>query len=282
MLMKEFKKYVLEEKSKKTAQAYIADVKQFVDWLEEKGVNPLKLEQKDMKNYTEFIQNTGIKAGTANRKLVSVRQYLLWLYKESGAEVDRPVPRIDQVKIQRQPYLEDILTKAEFDRIVIAAEKAGDLRAVAILYCLLYTGCRVSEVLQIQTDILNKEYLTVIGKGNKTREVPVHKDLPMKILPWLRARKARPSNPYLFPGHGNQPLHRQSVNAMCKKYAGKARIKLTKAHPHNFRHLTAIELLKNDCDIVEVGDILGHSDPKTTAIYLRKTKEALKNSISKI
>ena len=70
-------------------------------------------------------------------------------------------------------------------------------------------------------------------------------------------------------------MTRRSVDRLVKKYGRLARIKLSKAHAHNLRHLYAFSLVERGLTLDEIADLLGHTDINTTRIYSRKTKKQL-------
>ena len=273
----EYEQHRLLDKSKNTVDAYKTDLKQFFDFIGEKDLVDVK--NPDIENYKNMLLSTGYKPMTVNRKLVSLRQYIDFINKNE--EIDLKIfLEIKQMKIQRQYALEEMLTKAEFDRMVKYAQDEEDLRSVAIFKTMYYTGMRVSEMLTMKIQDIYKEDVTIIGKGRKAREIPMHEKLYEILNNYIRVRKAQPDNPYVFNGHGIGHLQRQRVNEIVKKYAGLAKVKLSKAHPHNFRHLTAIMLLDLGYKLSEIADFLGHSSVDTTRIYTRKTKKEKRQMIN--
>ncbi|WP_145993169.1 tyrosine-type recombinase/integrase [Tepidibacter mesophilus] len=186
------------------------------------------------------------------------------------------------IKIQKQEYLDELLEMTDFDRLVRIAIREKDLRAVALFYALYLTGMRVSEVLQLKVSDVANDYITVIGKGEKARDVPITDDLREYIKDYIRDRK-QPIGGSLFVNKNNDNvMSRQSIDNLIKKYAGMAKVKLSKAHAHNFRHLAGIRMMEEGFTIDEVADVLGHGNINTTRIYTRKTKKQLRKAMSRL
>src|SRR6056297_1739671 len=173
-----------------------------------------------------------------------------------------------------------MMTVADFKRLVRLAERADDPRAVAVFYTLFMTGMRVSEMLQLRLEDVKENIVSVKGKGTKYRDVFIPIKLKKYWARYLRIREG--TDPVaMFTGPCG-PMNRQTVHRIIKKYAGRARVKLKKAHAHNFRHLCALEMIRNGLTISEVADILGHSDINITRIYTRKTEKQLLKAINKM
>jgi len=173
-----------------------------------------------------------------------------------------------------------MMSVADFKRLVRFAELANDHRAVAVFYTLFLTGMRVSEMLQLTLENSKDSIISVRGKGTKYRKIFIPVKLKKYWANYLRVRED--TDPVAFFTGPCGAMNRQTVHRMTKKYAGRARVKLKKAHAHNFRHLCALEMIRNGLTISEVADILGHSDINITRIYTRKTEKQLLKAINKM
>lgn len=270
----------LKKKSPNTVKAYIADLKQFFAFID-KDLEDVKHD--DIVRYTQYLlsqinkrKNKPLEPKTVNRKLVSVRQYIDWINKNEMIDINIFID-IELIKIQKQEYLDEVLTKTDFDRIVRAAEKDGNMKAVAVFNTLYFTGVRVSELTQFTVGDIKTGEKFVRGKGNKYRRVVIPEKLKAILLPYIKQRGLK-NNQYLFINDtNNNPMQRQSIHNMIKSYAGQARVKLSKAHAHSFRHLCALRMIEEGATLDEVADILGHSNINTTRIYTRKTGKELRN-----
>jgi len=274
----DYKAYKQQDKSKNTVDAYISDLEQFFKFCK-KDIEDVKNEDTEM--FKEYLLKVKIKPKTVNRKLVSIRQFYEYI-NSNREQNDRIFLSVKLIKIQKQEYLEEVLSKSDFDRLIKAAEEKGDNRAIAIFYGLYLTGMRVSELLQICVDDVEKENIDVKGKGSKYREILIPDRLNSIWNEYLKARECK-DNPMLFLNLNNRTtMNRQSVHNLIKKYAGIAKVKLSKAHAHNFRHMYCFRLVDKGLDLGTIADLAGHTDINTTKIYTRKTKKELLKTIKEL
>ncbi|NOH17269.1 tyrosine-type recombinase/integrase [Clostridium cochlearium] len=187
--------------------------------------------------------------------------------------------KVKELKIFNKPYSEDILSNGEVERILKYAKIADDKRAVAIVTILYLTGMRVSELLSLKLyDIADT--VMVCGKGDKYREIFISPKAIKAINDYIENERLDNSE-YLFTGLQGAICSR-TVDHEIKKYAGKARIKLAKAHAHNFRHSFCTNLVKMGVSLDIVAELAGHSSIDTTRIYTKRSKKELYDVISKL
>lgn len=277
-LIQSFKESKLKKKSKNTVEAYISDLNQFFTYLEN-GFDSVTND--DIENYKRFLLSKCMMPKTINRKLVSIRQFIEYL--NTSKEYDKKLCiEIEQLKVQKQEYLEELLTISDFERLVRLAEREEDYRAIAIFYTLYLTGLRVSELITLKVSDKDKKTIVVKGKGDKYRDIFVPERLVDYLNQYIKVRKHNPTD-YLFLNDiQNTPMSRQSIHNEIKKYAGLSKVKLSRAHAHNFRHLYCLRLVEKGLTIDEIANLAGHTNINTTRIYTRKTKQDLVNVIKKL
>ena len=277
--LEQFKENEKKNKSVNTVCAYMTDLKQFKSYFK----NDLELlTEEDINQYKLYLMNKRrLKAKTITRKLISIRRFIEYINSQDTF-INKIYIEIETIKIQRQEYLEDILTYNDYERLIRAAEKENDVRAIAMFSTLYLTGMRVSELLQMNVSNIKDKTFSVVGKGDKVRDIFVADQLIDNANKYIKQRKHKEDD-FLFLNENNDnPMSRQSVHRLIKKYAGKAKIKLTRAHAHGFRHLCGYRLIEKGMSLDEVADILGHADINTTRIYTRKTKKDLIKTINKL
>lgn len=164
-------------------------------------------------------------------------------------------------------------------RIINASNKNNDIRATTLFYTMFYTGARVSEVLQIKASDINKDSITIKGKGNKYRELLIPKKLKTQWLKYMEVRNN--ASEYLFTGTRGA-INRQTVHNLIKLYTGKARgINKGIAHAHAFRHLYAQNLATLGVAPVVISQLLGHT-LNITGLYMQISKKDLLKVINQL
>ena len=157
-----------------------------------------------------------------------------------------------------------------------------------LLEVLYATGMRVSELvsLPVQSVLEQNQYISVLGKGNKERIVPLTAKAAKLLDEWLIERefslkKGRTSK-WLFPSSsGSGHLTRDGFFKSLKKTAILAGISPEKVSPHVFRHSFASHLIAHNADLRSVQQLLGHADIATTEIYTHIQVDRLKKTVEK-
>lgn len=161
-----------------------------------------------------------------------------------------------------------------------------DLTLMSILYD---TAARVQELIDIRVgDVVlgNPAVLTLTGKGNKIRRVPIMKNAVLLLQNYLTENKLK--QPWkngipLFVNNQHNKLTKEGVAYIVNKYVKLARKSSTIVPPkvkvHMFRHSKAMHLLQAGVNLIYIRDFLGHVDVKTTEIYARTDTETKRKAI---
>ena len=163
-----------------------------------------------------------------------------------------------------------------------SGKKAQQIRDQAILEILYASGMRVSELADLKTTSIDYDvgFVRAVGKGSKERIIPLGKMAREAVQKYLlRARSQllkKGTNDVLFLSRLGKKISRQSLWAVIKFYARKAKIKKT-IKPHTLRHTFATHLLEHGADLRSVQEMLGHADISTTQIYTHVDNERLKS-----
>jgi integrase/recombinase XerD len=174
-----------------------------------------------------------------------------------------------------------LLSTAEADVSVEAPPQKQEaaLRLYVLLELLYATGMRVSELVGLRRAAVMRDasFLTIIGKGNKERIVPVNDRARDATKTWLAAT---PPTPWLFPANGEDGhLSRQVFARDLKGLASRAGISSARVAPHVLRHAFASHLLQGGADLRVVQTLLGHADISTTQIYTHVLDEKLRTLV---
>jgi len=290
--------------SKNTLSAYTRDLDRYSNYLIQ---NKLTLDTCDGEHIRKFIQSLsiqGLAASSQARQLSSVRQLHKFLFAE-GIRSDDPSTIVDAPK-QGRP-LPKILSVSEVDMLVNLAEdeaaaelqreitangkrgaKVTKLRArrmYALLETLYATGLRVSELVSLSLSAAKTDarFLSVVGKGNRERLVPLTERAKKAMRIYLTASHAiypEDGRRFLFPASSAEGhFTRQAFGRDLKDLAIKAGLAPTRVSPHVLRHAFASHLLQNGADLRAVQQLLGHADISTTQIYTHVLDERLRELV---
>lgn len=174
-------------------------------------------------------------------------------------------------KVVKKPY-----SAVELEKLRKACDNVRDLALVEFLYS---TGCRVSEVSNLNIIDIDFENMqcTVLGKGNKERIVYMTEVATMYLQDYISTRKD--FSPALFIGKSERRLSKNGIEALLKRLGEKANVE--NVHPHRYRRTLATNLLDHGMNIQDVATILGHSDLKTTQVYCYISQKNVQNAYRK-
>lgn len=150
----------------------------------------------------------------------------------------------------------------------VRTDNTLDSRDQAIFELFYSSGLRLSELAGLtlkQLDLITQE-VTVTGKGNKTRIVPVGSRAVAALNTWLGQRPG--ASDFIFPGRGGGHLTPRAIELRVKRRAASAGLDVN-VHPHVLRHSFASHVLQSSGDLRAVQEMLGHASISTTQIYTR-------------
>lgn len=280
--------------AKNTLESYLRDLTSYHSSVASAGSSLTKCGIDHVREHLRQLADSGMSASTQARHLSAMRQFHKFLFSE-GIRTDDPTNHLDSPK--RPKSLPKVMSIEEVDRLIglAQAEMNKPQRSVskqlrsARIYCLielLYaTGLRVTELVSLPASAANVsgKFLTIIGKGNKERIVPVS-DRARDAMRHYMDRKAATgkdhASRFLFPASSKEGhFSRQAFARDLKDLAIRAGLDASKVSPHVLRHAFASHLLQNGADLRVVQQLLGHSDISTTQIYTHVLDERLKQLV---
>jgi integrase/recombinase XerD len=278
--------------AKNTLAAYARDLADFSAELGKAGRTIAGASTDDLRGYLGSLARRRFAASSVARRLSAIRQLYRFLYAE-GHRADDPSAVIEGPK--RNRALPKVLSIAEVDRLLAQAradmgqadqgapKRLRAARLACLIEVLYATGLRVSELiaLPISAAERNARMLTVRGKGNKERLVPLNeaaKKAMAEYLALLSSANGVRETKWLFPSFGQTGhLTRQHFARELKALAAAAGLR--QVSPHVLRHAFASHLLHNGADLRVVQTLLGHADISTTQIYTHVLEERLKSLV---
>lgn len=244
----------MEEKSKNTIEKYLRDVKAFVTFLANQAVT-----KERVIDYKNHLLEQGYAPRSINSMLASVNALLTFMGWENC--------KVRALKLQRQIFCaeEKELSKQEYERLVLTAQRKNNQRLSLLLQTICGTGIRISELPFITVEAVKRGEAVVRLKG-KTRRVFVVRDLQKKLLRYAAEQKIYRG--MIFVTGTGKALNRSNIWREMKSLCKEAGVEPKKVFPHNLRHLFARVFYGIEKDIAKLADILGHSSIETTRIYI--------------
>ncbi len=242
-----------DERSEATIKKYLHDVYCFQAFAQDAPLDkPLVLRYKEQlgRNYA---------VASANSMLAALNSFFRFAGWEALC--------VKRFRFQRSVYQaeEKELSRAEYLRLVAAAQRGGNDRLYMLLQTICGTGIRVSELPYITVEALHRGEAVVRCKGNN-RRIFIVSALRKKLLNYARKRKIKSGS--VFITESGRPINRCSVWREMKRLCSAANVAPSKVFPHNLRHLFAKTFYTMEKDIAKLADILGHASINTTRIYI--------------
>ena len=264
-----------------TRDVYSRDMRDAVLWLETQRVDsPNAATRRHLRRYLAFLDSEGYARRTTARKASVVRRYFDWARRTDRADSD---PAAGLSAPRGSSTLPRILSAPELDALVEGSPRSDDdpvinLRDRTIVELLYGSGLRVSELCGLTRADIAPEFdvITVWGKGNKQRRLPLSKPAAEELSSWLeRGRQDLTTSESpadaVFLNRRGRALSPRDVRRILDRRA------VSPTHPHALRHTFATHLLDGGADLRSVQELLGHSDLATTQIYTRVSRERLRD-----
>lgn len=284
--IKDFETYLRLEKSlsENSVEAYTDDVQKLERFVSEKaqGKNPDTISYSDLKEFIVWFGETRSNARTQSRTISGIRAFFRFLLIEDEIE-ENPATLLESPKLGLK--LPEVLSVEEIDSIIGAIDlsKAEGHRNKAIIETLYGCGLRVSELVNLRlTDVHTGEgFVTVTGKGNKQRLVPIGRRALKEIKNYMPGRNSLTviyDQNIIFLNRRGRRLSRAMVFIIIKDLAARAGI-MKKISPHTFRHSFATHLVEGGADLRAVQEMLGHESILTTEIYTHIDRSFLRDTL---
>ena len=271
-ILKIFNNYLIDlEESENTIKQYEYSLKNYT---EEMGN---LISKENLRKYKEILLRKR-KPKTVNVRIAGIIKFIKF-YANYKKDKRYEEIIIKNVKMQNKTYLNNVISVKEFREMYRYAKQNKKEKYYFIIKFMGYTGARISEVIKTDVNSVIRGYLEVISKGGKFRRIYIPENLQKELIKWIKEKNIEG---YIFKNKYGQVISARGISEELKKIAIRLNINIKKVHPHSFRHMFAINFLKNNKDITLLADLLGHSNLDTTKIYLRRTEEEQKEIINSI
>ena len=260
---------VVRHLSPHTISSYRRDLDSFFTFLKEKNDSWEEVQDHQVRGFVAQERRRGLSARSIQRALSSIRSFFNYLLDEEVVETN-PAANISS------PKSAQLLPKAldtDLVKRLLDFKPQGDIeiRDKAMVELLYSSGLRLSELCSLNMDSISvkERSCRVVGKGNKTRDLPVGEKAIQSLRDWLLVRKniSSDSNKALFLNKNGKRISTRSVQLRLERLSKKRGLPMV--NPHMLRHSFASHILESSGDLRAVQEMLGHSDIGTTQIYTK-------------
>ena len=260
---------IVRHLSPHTISSYKRDLTAFFTFLKEKHDSGEEVRDHDIRGFVAQERRRDLSARSIQRALSSIRSFFNYLLDEEVVE-SNPAANISS------PKSTQLLPKAldtDLVKRLLDFKPQGDIeiRDKAMVELLYSSGLRLSELCSLNMDSISvrERSCRVVGKGNKTRDLPVGEKAIQSLRDWLLVRKniSSDSNKALFLNKNGKRISTRSVQLRLERLSKKRGLPMV--NPHMLRHSFASHILESSGDLRAVQEMLGHSDIGTTQIYTK-------------
>lgn len=240
-------------------------------------VNPRDITKEDISNYLADIQNKpNINQNTRFQIVGVLKNFMGWMEAEGHITSNHT----KTIKYKKQTNTRYPLTSTEIEAI----RKCNlTLLEQLVFELLLCTGCRVSEVINIQLNDIDftNNTIKVTGKGNKSRLVMFTDDVKT-LLNQYKATCSDGVHAICVLSRGQvRPITKNRISAALKSIQDKAQL-TSSLYCHRMRHTFASQSLEKGMDLVSIQTLMGHENLSTTQVYAKQNLESVKNNYKKV
>jgi site-specific recombinase XerD len=279
--------------SKNTINAYESDLKDFLEFIHQNEYKLIDITSQQINLFFEKLYQKQYKPSSLSRKYSALNAFFEFLLLK---ETINQNPLIKTSRIKNKNKLPKLIHQNNINKILNSLlanpnrpnknSYKSFLKKKIIVYLLIFTGMRVSEIIKLQKkQFLNINQqnsitmITIVGKGNKERSLPIKNEIIAMIQEFAEIYCSE--SEYIFASNSKtKHISRVYILQLIKKLALKLNINQN-ISPHMFRHSFATNLLENNIDIRYIQDILGHKTIQTTRIYAETSNEKIKNELKK-
>jgi integrase/recombinase XerC len=252
-----------------TSTNYARDLRSLAEFMTQGNLTDwARVDSQHVRVFAARAHASGLSPRSVQRRLSAVRGFFNYLLREKLVANN---PAVDIRAPKAAKRLPGTLDVDQLNQLLdIPPEDALAVRDKAIMELFYSSGLRLDELVGLdiaQLDLADRT-VRVLGKGRKTRIVPVGRKADAALRVWLRERVALADTDEMavFVGKNGSRLKHRAIQLRIAYWARRKGLP-THVHPHLFRHSFATHLLESSKDLRGVQELLGHADIATTAIY---------------
>jgi len=297
-------RYIVENKSKETVYTNNSDIRDFLKFQKcykiYKDITKMNTIQDISDLSIEFVENLDVpdimqymnylvtknSSKTRANKVITVRTFYKYLHlklrlikQNKFADLEIPQFRCKTVVVMPLNECKQLLDTVKEKKLEMWE------RDLCIITLFLNTGVRLSELANAtmnNLDLTNAK-ITVLGKGNKERTVPLNESCIKALKFYFEVRKGEcadlENRKYIFLSKKFKKMGKRTLQEMLKKYLELAELDTEKYTIHKLRHTCATLMYKNGVDIRTIQNILGHEHISTTEIYTHVEDEDMEKGV---
>ncbi|HVH96334.1 MAG TPA: tyrosine-type recombinase/integrase [Bacillus sp. (in: firmicutes)] len=254
-----------QKKSPSTISTYKRELEKYQEWLRKKNCDINHLTKGDIQSYILFLEQQQKSLATIDKTIGSIRTFAKFLEKPelTFGIITKPVEKNDHI---------ETLSANEYSLLLNKVKEDGELRNIAIVYVLLHTGIRVSELCRLNrsdVDFIKNEL--IVQKNEQERLIPLSTDTRVHLQNYLQSHTSKDA---IFITNAGDRITERAVQYMLKKYD---------VNPNKLRHTFCQKLVDSNIDIELVSRLAGHRDLNVTKRYVKskmnkhKLEEVLNN-----
>ncbi len=261
-------KQIEEGRTPGTVKTYVGVLEKFQAWLTARNIELNHISKNDVQLFMDYLEEQKKDASTIEKYFAAISVFARYLGK---SEIMSNIQRKEKLKENEKP---DSLEDKEEKKILTEVELDGNLRNTAIVYTLLYTGIRISELCALDLkdiDLTENKLFVKNENGQIERGIPLSSKLSKHLRNYIDSIN-NPNREALFVSSVNKRLTTRAIQYMLQKY---------NVNPHKLRHTFCQKLINNGIDIHTVAKLAGHKDINVTKRYASVLEANLEDAIDR-
>ena len=270
--------------SQVTVDHYVKQSERFMDYLVSQNIyNGHDITLPIIHAYLKTL--AGYTYKTVEQNICSIRSFLRYLLEKDILEIDLAL-KLPMIQARKQTRIPSVWSKEELEKLIAAIDRGNPKGkrdyAIILIACIL--GLRVSDIKKLTFENFHWKEKQLIFTQSKTREtvtLPLPNEIGWAVIDYLTYGRPKVESSILFVRHMAPFLpfsEGDHLSQMIQSYMRIAHLPTLKKHRgmHSLRHTAASRMFENDTSLSVISEILGHTDPDSTAVYLKVNIDKLK------